>query len=137
DLLEHLRLRLPEVRILNCELSLKYHRKEFLESAKHTRVRRSRGTAPNHLWTDGHVEADDAILIEANPVQAQRRSDDGPQRRKQERSTALSEFPTEFLPFVHLDRDMKWRDSFVGNTLREITNQISLAGVQLAHGTMT
>jgi len=106
---DDLALGLPEKRVLHGERMIGNHRQKRLESVQHSRVRRSRRLAADHLGAHRQVHADHAVLVEPDVRLPEHIGDGRAQRDEQERPCALGVLLVHPLLLVDHDPNMARR----------------------------
>ena len=94
DQIHNLGLGHPEERVLDCKRLLDKVTKQARKAVENLRMRRSRGPGTDYLLADGQVQANDAVLIEPNVIQAEHVRDRSGKGSVQEGAAALRVFST-------------------------------------------
>jgi hypothetical protein len=89
DLVDYLTLGEPEERILDGKVRTSQNAEEACKSVENPRMGRPRCPRPDHLFADRQIQADDAVLIEADLLEVISSGDSESQTREQEGSRPL------------------------------------------------
>ncbi len=106
EALDNISLCFEKVWIIHCKIALCDGGVKGLEKLKGNGMSRPRGSGADCLIRDRKIQAHNSVFEKPNSTRPDRLSDNGAQRRVQERPSALSRFPPKFLSLVNPDRNM-------------------------------
>lgn len=126
---------LEDVRVENTKRSFDQKREQALEAGQRLRMRGAACARSDDVAGNRKVDADDAVLVEAEFVETEHPGDDEAKRCKQERSGSLRVLGRLALSFIHSHRGVDERST--RRTIAQGIDQCVLLGghVRRAAGT--
>ena len=130
DRLHDVCLRAPEIGIVDPHVAVERPREEIGEARQRLRMCRPSGPGPQHVSDRWQVEADDAGLVEGDPVSFEDLSGDRPEGCKQKGAGAMRALPRRSA--LHLDAHGHMAAGIRAEPARQRGAQVALYRCDLA-----